>query len=184
MARKSDKYSFIVVKYDQADTAGIALAVVRELAKEKVIKLKDAVAITKNEKGKIKLRQTADDSAGKGLLKGSMIGVLFGLLTGGAGWVLAGAVSGTAVGMFDKGIRNKIMKSLGKEMTQDESALAVLLEGADWAVLQERMAAQNFNGELIVTELAAEHLHQVDAFVAGGETADEIEIPAALDEEE
>jgi len=165
MIRKSDKYSFIVVKYNEADTAGMALAVVRELAKEKVIKLKDAVAITKNEKGKIKLRQTADDSVGKGLLKGSMIGILFGFLTGGAGWVLAGAVSGTAVGMFDKGIRNKIMKSLGNDMTQDESALAVLLEAADWTILEGRMAAHNLNGELIVTELAAEHLHEVESLV-------------------
>ena len=176
MIKKSDKYSFIVVKYDGADTARMALAVVRELAKEKVIKLKDAVAITKNEKGKIKLRQTVDDSAGKGLLKGSMIGVLFGILTGGAGWVLAGAVSGTAVGMFDKGIRNKIMKSLGKEMTQDESALAVLLEAADWTILEERMLAHNFNGELIVTELAAEHLHEVDALAGNDELVDEISV--------
>ena len=184
MAKKSDKYSFIVVKYGEADTAGKALAVVHELAKEKVIKLKDAVAITKNEKGKIKLRQTADDSAGKGFLKGSMIGVLFGLLTGGAGWVLAGAMSGTAVGMFDKGIRNKIMKSLGKEMTQDESALAVLIEGADWVRLQERMDVHHFNGELIVTELAAEHLHEVESFVGGDDAVDEIEIPTEMDEEE
>jgi len=184
MIRKSDKYSFIVVKYAQAETAGMALSVVRGLAKEKIIKLKDVVAITKNEKGKIKLRQTADDSTGKGFLKGSMIGVLFGLLTGGAGWVLAGAVTGTAVGMFDKGIRNKIVKSLGKEMTQDESALALLLEGADWALLEERMLAHNFEGELIVTELAAEHLHEVDAFASREEMADEIKIPAALDEEE
>jgi len=163
MIRKSDKYSFIVVKYDGADTADLALAVVRELAKENEIKLKDAVAITKNKKGKIKLHQTDDDSAGKGFLKGGAIGVLFGMLFAAPALVLAGVVSGTAVGMFDKGIKNKIMKSLGDDMTQDESALAVLLEAADWTVLEERMAAHNFNGELIVTELAAEHLHEVES---------------------
>ncbi len=163
MIRKSDKYSFIVVKYDGVETADLALAVVRELAKENEIKLKDAVAIRKNKKGKIKLHQTDDDSAGKGFLKGGAIGILFGMLFAAPALVLSRVVSGSAVGMFDKGIKNKILKSLGKEMTQDESALAVLLEAADWMILEERMAAHNFNGELIVTELAAEHLHEVES---------------------
>ena len=65
-----EKYHFVVVKYPQADTGQEALGAVKVLAKDKVVKLKDAVAITKTEKGKIKLHQTKDDPAGKGLLKG------------------------------------------------------------------------------------------------------------------
>ena len=67
--KRSDKYSFIVVKYPQKDTAEAALETVMGLAKEKVVKLRDAVAITKTEKGKIKLHQTKDDPASKGFLK-------------------------------------------------------------------------------------------------------------------
>ena len=67
----SEKYSFIVVKYPQKETAEAALAAVVGLSKEKVVKLKDAVAITKTEKGKIKLHQTKDDPAGKGLYTAS-----------------------------------------------------------------------------------------------------------------
>ena len=47
MSEKLEKYNFIVVKYPAADTAEAALGTVLELAKEKVVKLKDAVAITK-----------------------------------------------------------------------------------------------------------------------------------------
>ena len=65
-----DKYSFIVVKYPQKDTADAALKAVLGLAKEKVVKLRDAVVITKTDKGKIKLHQTKDDPTSKGLLKG------------------------------------------------------------------------------------------------------------------
>ena len=57
----SDKYSFIVVKYPQKTTADEALKAVLGLQKEKVVKLRDAVTITKTEKGKIKLHQTKDD---------------------------------------------------------------------------------------------------------------------------
>ncbi|KPK01833.1 MAG: hypothetical protein AMJ56_21670 [Anaerolineae bacterium SG8_19] len=91
MSEKLEKYNFIVVKYPQPDTAEAALAVVRKLEKEKVVKLKDAVAITKTEKGKIKLHQTKDDPAGKGFLKGGLIGLIFAVLFGPAGWVVAGA---------------------------------------------------------------------------------------------
>ncbi len=48
----AEKYSFIVVKYPKADTGEAALAAVLKLAKEKVVKLRDAVAITKTAEGK------------------------------------------------------------------------------------------------------------------------------------
>ena len=42
----AEKYSFIVVRYPNKDTAEAALQVVLGLAKEKVVKLKDVVALT------------------------------------------------------------------------------------------------------------------------------------------
>ena len=83
---------------------------VRGLAKDKVVKLKDAVAITKSEKGKIKLQQTKDDPAGKGFLKGGLIGILFTIVLGPPGWIVAGAALGTAFAMFDRGIKNQLLK--------------------------------------------------------------------------
>ncbi len=120
-----DKYSFIVVKYPAQATADEALQVVLGLAKEKVVKLRDAVAITKTEKGKIKLHQTKDDTAKKGFIKGGGIGVLFALLFGPVGWVAAGAALGGAFAMFDRGIKNKLLKELGENMTPEQSAMAV-----------------------------------------------------------
>src|SRR5512143_1515613 len=158
----ADKYSFIVVKYPKPDTANAALKVVLGLAKEKVVKLRDAVAITKTDKGKIKLHQTKDDSTSKGLLKGGGIGVLFALLFGPPGWIVAGAALGGAFATFDRGIKNKLLKELGENMTPEESALAVLVEEADWETVRQRMAEYNFHGEIIVRELIAEHLAAVE----------------------
>lgn len=171
---KEVTYSFIVVKYPEAGMAEAALTAVLALAKEDVVKLKDAVAITKNEKGKVKLHQTEDDSAGKGFLKGGAIGIVFGLLFGGLPLVVAGAVSGTAVGMFDKGIKDKLMKALGKEMSGDESALAALVKEADWQALRDRMQAENFNGEVVVSELLPEHMAEVDALADNQEVVDAV----------
>jgi uncharacterized membrane protein len=173
----SDKYSFLVVKYPKQETAEAALAVVLSLAKEKVVKLKDAVAITKSAKGKLKLHQTKDDATGKGFLKGGVIGLIFAVLFGPAGWIAAGALLGGAFATFDRGIKNKLLKELGEKMTSAESALAVLVEQADWAKVKERMAAQNFQGEIIVSELVEDHLAEVEKL------AEKPEVVATVPEE-
>jgi uncharacterized membrane protein len=177
-----EKYSFIVVKYPQKETGEAALKAVGELAKEKIVKLKDAVAITKTEKGKIKLHQTKDDPAGKGFLKGGVIGIVFAVLFGGAAWIAVGALLGTAFSMFDRGIKNKLLKELGENMTTDESALAVLVEEADWAAVKERMAAHNFQGEVVVSEIVEEHLAEVEKLAENAKTVEivpeEVELSA------
>ena len=161
----ADKYSFIVVKYPQKTTADAALQAVLGLAKEKKVKLRDAVAITKTDKGKIKLHQTKDDSTSKGLLKGGVIGVIFAVLFGPAGWIVAGAAAGGALATFDRGIKNKLLKELGEKMTPEESAMAVLVEEADWEKALGRMADKGLQGEVIVQEMVAEHLAAVEKLV-------------------
>ena len=158
----AEKYSFIVVRYPNKETADAALEVVNGLAKENVVKLKDAVALTKDEKGKLHMHQTKDDPASKGFLKGGVIGIIFAVLFGGAAWIVAGAALGTAFAMFDRGIKNKLLKELGDNMTTEQSALAVLVEEADWAAVKERMGAQNFKGEIVVQEMVDEHLAEVE----------------------
>jgi uncharacterized membrane protein len=160
-----DKYSFIVVKYPQKDTADAALKAVLGLAKEKVVKLRDAAVITKTEKGKIKLHQTKDDSTSKGLLKGGAIGVIFAVLLGPAGWIVAGAAAGGALATFDRGIKNKLLKELGENMTPEQSAMAVLVEEADWETALGRMADLNLKGEVVVQEMVAEHLAAIEQLV-------------------
>ena len=66
----SEKYIFIIIKYPKADTAIEALAALRGLMQEKIVSLKDAVAVTKTEKGEIMLHRTQDDLTAKGFLNG------------------------------------------------------------------------------------------------------------------
>jgi uncharacterized membrane protein len=146
------------VKYPQKTTADEALKAVQGLAKEKVVKLRDAVVITKTEAGKIKLHQTKDDPTSKGFLKGGGIGVIFAILFGPAGWIVAGAALGGAFATFDRGIKNKLLKELGENMTSEETAMAVLVDEADWKTALGRMADLHLQGQVIVQEMVAEHL--------------------------
>jgi uncharacterized membrane protein len=179
----AEKYSFIVVKYPKPETGEAALAALMGLAKERIVKLRDAVAITKTPEGKIKLHQTKDDTAKQGFLKGGAIGIIVALLFGPAGWIAAGAALGTAFAMFDRGIKNKLLKELGTNMTSDESALAVLVEEADWATALSRMAENQFNGEVVVKELVGDAGEAIDQFMASRPAAEpvpeEVSIPEA-----
>jgi uncharacterized membrane protein len=179
----SEKYSFIVVKYPAKDTAEAALKKVKDLAKDKVVKLVDAVAITKTDKGKIKLHQTKDDVGWQGFLKGGLIGVIFALLFGAAGWAAAGALVGLVVGWFDRGIKNKLLKEIGEDMTTEESALAVLIKEADWADLRARMDAAGFEGEEVVSELIDEHLAEIEKLADDNEVAEAVPEEIEISEE-
>ena len=185
-SKLAEKNSFIVIKYPKADTAMEALAAFRELSKKKIVKLEDAVAITKTEKGKIKLHQTKDDSAGKGFLKGGLIGILFAALFGPVGWIAVGALSGAAFAMFDRGIKNKLMKELGEKMTPSESAVAILVEHADWPKAVERMKAHNFQGEVVVSEIVEEDMVEVEKLLEDEKTVasvpEEMEVPAPVED--
>lgn len=180
----SDKYSFLVIKYPHPDTAMAALAALKELSGEKVVKLRDAVAVTKNEKGKIKVHQTKDDSIGKGFVKGGLIGVVFAALFGPVGWIAMGAAAGGLFASFDRGIKNRLLKELGENMTSSESAVAILVEHADWQTAVERMKAHGFGGQLVVSEIVAEDLAEVEKLLEDPETVasvpEELEIVAPV----
>jgi len=181
----ADQYTFLVVKYPGQEVADQALAALGELSREKVVKLRDAVVITKTDKGKIKLHQTKDDSIGKGLVKGGAMGVLFAAILGPAGWIAMGAAAGGLFASFDRGIKNKILRELGDGMTSSESALALLVERADWQIAMERMRSHGFGGQLVVSEVTPEDMAAIEKVLADPTVAEavpeEMDVPAPID---
>jgi uncharacterized membrane protein len=182
----AEKYSFLVIKYPQADTAMAALAALKELSRGKVVKLQDAVAVTKTVKGKIKLHQTKDDSAGKGFIKGGLLGLIFAALFGPAAWIAVGALVGTKLGSADLGIKDELLKELGAKMKPSESAVAILVEHADWAKAVERMRAHNFQGIVVVQQIVGKDLAEVEKLMENEKTVasvpEEMEVPAPVEE--
>jgi uncharacterized membrane protein len=181
----ADKYSFLVIKYPRIEIADEALDEIKKLAKAKVVKLRDAVSITKTADGKIKLHQTKDDSAGKGLVKGGVVGVLLAAMFGPVGWVAAGALLGTALGMFDRGIKNKLLNELGEKMSSTESALAILVEQADWPKAIDFMRAHDFKGEIVVLEIAKKDTDEVEKLFVDAKAVEsvpeEMDVPAPVE---
>jgi uncharacterized membrane protein len=180
------QYSFLVIKYPYGDTADNALKALNELSDDKVVKLRDEVVITKTDKGKIKLHQTKDDPIGKGIVKGGAMGVLFAAILGPAGWIAMGAAAGGLFAGFDRGIKNKVLRELGDGMSSSESALALLVERADWQMAMERMRSHGFGGQLVVSEITPSDMEAIEKVLADSSMVEavpeEMEVPAPVDE--
>jgi predicted flap endonuclease-1-like 5' DNA nuclease len=114
------------------------------------------------------------------------MGVLFAAILGPAGWIAMGAAAGGLFASFDRGIKNKILRELGDGMTSSESALALLVERADWQTAMERMRSHGFGGELVVSEITPEDMAAIEKVLADPTTAEavpeEMDVPAPIDE--
>lgn len=148
----SEKYIFIIIKYPKAETAMEALPALTELMQKNIVSLKDAVAVTKTEMSEITLHRTHTDLAGRGFLNGALINIIFADLFGSASWDMNGAFAGTAFAMLGQGIKDNLLNEFGEKMTPSESAVALLVERADWRKAVESMRVHNFQGVIVISQ--------------------------------
>jgi uncharacterized membrane protein len=123
--------NLVVIGYDDPFKAEEVRLKLRKMQKDYLIDLEDAVVAVKNDKGKVKLHQSVNLTAAGavgGTFWGSLIGLIFlNPLLGAAVGAAAGAASGA---LSDIGIDDKFMKELAATMTNDSSALFVLVRKA------------------------------------------------------
>ena len=126
----------VCIAFKGRHTADQVLNDLRSMQKEHLVDLEDSCVVTRDEEGKLHLKQavnlvgTGALSGGTwGALWGTLVGILFmnplaGLLIGAAAGAGAGALSGALV---DYGIDDDFIKSLGEQICPNSSALFVLL---------------------------------------------------------
>ena len=120
--------TLVAVVFHDESTAFEMRAALIKMQSQYLLELEDAVVVTRDLKGKIKLHQAVSLTA-TGAVTGAFWGMLIGLLflnpllglAVGAG---AGALSGK---LTDLGIDDRTAKQLGDELTPGSSALLVLL---------------------------------------------------------
>lgn len=136
------------------------------------IVLHDLALVYHDEQRRIRLEQTTDATASKGLVAGGTLGLLVGVLSPVA-WLAATAIGGAAgaiaAGASDAGIDNDMMKALGTQLENDDSMVLALGESEQIEVLIEGLAP---------------HMENVEVALVPAETQDLIREMAKLEDSE
>jgi uncharacterized membrane protein len=144
----------IVAAFNQEERAGEVLDEIQELEKMRFIGVWNAAVLTKDQDGKLKLRETAE---ARGIRRGAGIGAIaggiLGLLVGGPiGGIVLGAGAGALTGkVVDLGFSNEELKQMGELMGPGSSAIIAVIEHkwvGDLASALEEYGAQIMRQEL------------------------------------
>src|SRR3954454_20608890 len=155
--------TLVAIAYPDRTTAEEVVGTLARLQTEHMITLEDAVVVTHESDGKIKLHQTkklAATGAAGGALWGGLIGLIFFVPLLG---MAIGAATGAATGaLTDVGVDDKFMKNLGANLEPGGAALIVLVHDSTPDKVLPEIA--HFGGEVIQTSLdteAEDRLRQV-----------------------
>ncbi|MES2922673.1 MAG: DUF1269 domain-containing protein [Verrucomicrobiota bacterium] len=147
--------TLVVIGYNDIHKAEEVRLTLVKLQRDYLIDMEDAVAVTKDANGKIKLHQAVNLTAA-GAASGGFWGMLIGMiflnpLLGMAIGASAGAVSGA---LSDLGINDQFMKDLAATITPNSSALFVLVrKSTPDKVLEE---VKGTGGTILKTSLSHE----------------------------
>jgi uncharacterized membrane protein len=160
------KTGIAVVTFQDTEGAGKLLDMLKDLEKQKLIELDDAVVVVKGADGEVKVKETTDLTKAKGAAKGGTLGFVVGLMMGGPiGGVLLGAAAGALLSRkVDLGIPKGKIDLLIEEMVDGSSALFV--QGTSKREGVMRAAMQQANGtlhELELTEQAVVNVQNIAA---------------------
>ena len=147
--------NLVVIAFEEEHKAFEMRAELVKLQKEYLVKMEDAVVVTKDNEGKVKLHQAVNLTAA-GAVGGTFWGMLIGMiflnpLVGAAVGAGAGALSGK---LRDIGISDNFMKELAETLKNNTSALFVLVRKATPDKVLEGL--KGFKGKVLKTSLTAD----------------------------
>jgi uncharacterized membrane protein len=151
----------IAIAYPDQATAERVRGRLGEAIKANVIEIDDAVVLTRNEDGKVKLHQAASPAAAGaagGALWGGLIGLLF--LAPFVGMAVGGAAGAAGGAMSDYGVDDHFMKELGEKLTPGSAALIVLVRSMTPDKILPNIQEQ---GHVIQSSLSNEAEGQLEA---------------------
>jgi len=122
----------VIAAFHEEGAAGQVADALKEAKKRHQLHYRNVAVIRKDEKGKVKVKETGDMSGGPGAGVGAVIGGAFGLLAGPAG-LAAGAAAGAVIGgagaaLIDSGLDNKRLKQIGDVLQPGNSAVIAVFE--------------------------------------------------------
>jgi uncharacterized membrane protein len=120
----------VVAKYRFEDGASNALHKLKDISKEQGLGVQNAAVLKVSSDGKLRIKETADMSGGKGMVVGGVVGGVIGLFGSAVLWPLGigAAVGGLASKLRDSGFPNQRLKEIGDKLEPGNSLLIVAVD--------------------------------------------------------
>jgi uncharacterized membrane protein/sporulation protein YlmC with PRC-barrel domain len=133
----------VAIVYAAPEGAARALREVKGLVANQRLPEVDAAVLSKRADGRVSSSQEHDVTAGRGALVGAVVGGLLTLVAGPvgpiAGAAVGGAIGGAGAGMVDRGVPDRYLRDLGRDLKPGTSALVVLVHPAAVNALVEAL---------------------------------------------
>ena len=120
----------IVAAFDGMDSAKEAFDDLKQLEKEKSIKIENAAILRKDHDSKLHIRDVKDMTGTRGAVLGGVTGAVVGVITGPVGWVALGgaAIGGLVAKLKDGGFDNSRLEQWGDRLQPGTSALIAVVD--------------------------------------------------------
>ena len=154
----------IVAAFKDEDTAKLALKNLKKAQKEKLIKIENAAVLSKDQMGRLKIKETHDMGGGKGAALGGVGAAAIGLIAGTALVVpvaVGALVGGLVAKLRDSGFSDARLKAVGEGLTPGSSAIIAVVEHKWVAQVEEALAESE--ADLLTLELQADIAEQLEA---------------------
>jgi uncharacterized membrane protein len=144
----------VVVSFDSENDARSALASLRSLEKEGLVKFEDTAVLTHRSDGRFEVKNEASSTTEAGAVVGALVGGLIFVVFPLAGIAL-GAAAGAGIGAaLGNGVDGKFVDEVKAELPPGKSALFLTLKDADADA--SIAALRRYHGEVIQTSLDEE----------------------------
>ena len=120
----------IVAAFDGMDSAKEAFDDLKQLEKEKSIKIENAAILRKDHDSKLHIRDVKDMTGTRGVALGGVMGAVVGVIAGPVGWVALGgaAIGGLVAKLKDGGFDNSRLEQWGDRLQPGTSALVAVVD--------------------------------------------------------
>lgn len=132
----------MMIGFDTREDGETAFEALDDARHDDEILLDDLALVYRNDRGRVKVKQTNDAGLGKGLVRGGVLGLLVGVIApvGAVAATVVGGALGAIVTAFDEGVDNGMMKALGKTLETRESVVLCLGEQTQIDLLAKELA--------------------------------------------
>ena len=162
----------IIANFDTKDGAKDALKAV----KHEKIKRGDVAILSKNEKGKIRVKETDDWGGGKGAVAGAVVGSFIPVV----GTIAGAVIGGVTAKLRDGGFPNDKLKDMAESLEPDHSMFMMLTDSGSVDAVEAILSTSG--GQLVSHPVSADLATELDEAAVAGEA--QVEIVADAEEEQ